>query len=513
MLLAKERMAFNVAERLALARGYVLLGDSNYVLEFERLTKESLELGSWIEQNTTDDVSIHIITMNKEWSEIIEKEVFPAYEGGDIANAKLLLLGRATTGARQMMRLFRNTGDESREAINAELEQMQESGDNLKTITIYITAAVIGLSIIIAIIMSMIVLRPIQRLLGSVEKVAAGDLSGEKIKVRTKDEIGQLTFAFNGMRDNLRNLIGKTASMTSQVAATAEQLSASSEETSAATNQIAVTIQEVSNTSEGTVVRSKESSDAAKQVYQGVETITFATAHASDRAEEASNQSKNGEQAIARAVQQIGTIHDTVRQSAARIQQLGERSQEIGNILSLITSLSEQTNLLALNAAIEAARAGEHGKGFAVVADEVRKLAEESRVSAEKISVMIEAIQVDTEKAVEEMSRGTKEVEIGTQVVHEVGDSFTSISESIERVTKEMFNVSNATQTIAMNTVQLSEALTEMEQSSMQNAAHSQEVTASTEEQLAAMEEIASSAETMNHLANELREEVNKFKI
>nr|WP_100405793.1 methyl-accepting chemotaxis protein [Bacillus solitudinis] len=513
MLLATERMAFNVAERLALARGYVLIGDSNYKLEFEKLTKESLELGAWIEENTTNQAVLHIVKVNAEWTSVIMEEVFPEFDNGNLDEAKLILLGKATKNARQMMSIFRTTGDEDRQEITQTLTQMQQSGNALQATTLIISGGAVVLSILVAVFMSSSMLRPLRRLVAPVQRIAAGDLTGSTIPVKTKDEVGQLTQAFNEMRESLKSLIGKTASMTNQVAETAERLSASSEETSAATNQIAVTIQGVSNTSEGTVIQAKESSVAAKQVYVGVETITIATASASDKADEASKQARDGEGAITRAVGQIGTIHQTVSQSSELVGQLGERSKEIGNILSIITSLSEQTNLLALNAAIEAARAGEHGKGFAVVADEVRKLAEESKVSAEKISVMIGAIQTDTEKVVEEMNRGSEEVEVGIRVIHEVGQSFSSISGSIGQVIQEMLSVSDATQNIAMNTVQLSESLTEMEAFSIQNAEHSQDVTASTEEQLAAMEEIAMSSEMMSQLASELRSEVNKFKL
>lgn len=513
MLLAKERMAFNVANRLALSRGYLLLGNEEYVDDFLVLSAESREIEEWIMENTSDESLLHLMKKTREWSGIIENEIFPVYQSGDTELAMLTLLSKATSPARQLMRQFQETAEMERNAVVAELEQINQSGTNLQMTTMWIAIAVVLLSIMIGMVISRMVVNPLKALLERVKFIAAGDLSGEAISVRKKDEIGQLTIAFNEMRDNLRHLIGKTASMSEQVAATSEQLSASSQETSAATNQIASTIQDVSEASEHTVSRSKESNQSAQQVNDGVEKITVATAGAGELAEHASKQAKDGEKAIGRAVNQIGTIQQTVSESAKLIKQLGERSKEIGDILGLITSISEQTNLLALNAAIEAARAGEHGRGFAVVADEVRKLAEESRASAEKISTMIELIQADTEKAVEEMNRGTEEVEVGTKVVHEVGDSFVSISSAIDRVTNEMYNVSTATQQIAMNAVQLNEALSEMEKSSVQNAEYAQGVAASTEEQLASMEEIASSAEALNQLSNELRDEVNKFKI
>ncbi|TWI59714.1 methyl-accepting chemotaxis protein [Halalkalibacter nanhaiisediminis] len=513
MLIATERMAFNVANRLAVSNGYLLTGMEVNVAQFAELTEESKEIEAWIIENTNDENLLYLIEKTREWTAILENEVFPLYRSGDTEQALLTLFSKATSPARFLITSFQETAEEERSKVTTKLGQIDRAGVNLQQMTTGIAMAVILLSIIIGIVISGMIVKPLKILLERVNLIATGDLSGDEMIVNKKDEIGLLTIAFNEMRNSLRRVISKTSSMSEQVAATAEQLSASSQETSAATDEIASTIQSVTETSEHTVTRSKESTQSALQVSDGVEKITFATAGASELAENAAKQASDGEQAIGRAVNQIRTIHETVSESAKLIQQLGERSKEIGNILGLITSISEQTNLLALNAAIEAARAGEHGKGFAVVADEVRKLAEESRVSAEKISTMIQLIQADTKKAVEEMTRGTEEVEIGTKVVNEVGESFTSILNAVNQVTNEMYNVSNATQQIAMNAIQLNEALAEMEESSVQSAEHAQSVAASTEEQLASMEEIASSAEMLNQLANELREEVTKFKV
>lgn len=513
LLMTMERMAFNVANRLALSRGYLLMGNAQYVEEFQQLTDESRELEEWLLQNTEDEVLHHLVSKTREWQTIMVDEVFPAQQNGDEDEAMLILLSRGTSPAQQLMRSFQEQSELNRDALATKLNEINSKGSQLQMTTIWISIAVTVLSIMSGLLIASMIVRPINVLLGRVNIIASGDLTGEEIPVKKKDEIGQLTMAFNSMRDNLRDLLSKTTNMSEQVAATAEQLSASSQETSAATNQIAVTIQEVSSASEQTLQRSQESTQSALKVNEGVEMITEATTGVSTLAEEASREAKEGEASISRAVSQISTIRETVSQSADFIQQLGERSHEIGNILELITSISEQTNLLALNAAIEAARAGEHGKGFAVVADEVRKLAEESRASAEKISTMILLIQEDTERAVEEMNRGTEEVEVGTKVVHEVGESFTRISDAVERVSKEMSHVTTATEQISLHTNRLNEALSEMEAASEQNADASQGVAASTEEQLASMEEIASSAEALNHLSTELQEEVSKFKI
>ncbi len=513
LLLATEKMAFNVANRLGLSRGYLMMGNENYRQEYMELVEEGEELAEWILTESDDEVLRTMVEKTREWSAVIENDVFPAYASGKKDEAMLALLSNGTSLANQLMRLYQDRAEEYRTSVTNELEHIDGLGQSLKQTTLWISIAAVVVSLFVGFVIANMIVRPVKALLQRVQTVASGDLSGEAMKVRSKDEIGQLTTAFNEMRDSIRGLIGQAVNMSEQVAATAEQLSASSQETSAATNEIAITIQEVSSSSEQTVSRSQESTQSALEVNQGVGSITNATKRANDVAYEAVQQAVDGEGAIGRAVTQIGTINETVNQSATLITQLGKRSEEIGNIINLITSIADQTNLLALNAAIEAARAGDHGKGFAVVADEVRKLAEESRSSAEEIAAMVDLIQQDTEKVIKEMNRGTEEVEIGTKVVNEAGQSFKNISEAINRVTEEMEQVSSVTEQIAGNVAQLGEALSEMEESSIKNSEHSQGVAASAEEQLASMQEIASSAEALSHLATELREEVNKFKL
>lgn len=356
------------------------------------------------------------------------------------------------------------------------------------------------------------IVRPVKEIQSLMSRTEQGDFTVEGTYL-SKDEMGQLTQSFNRMIREVREVIRQVASSSEMVSASAEQLTASAEETSKASQQIAVTIQEVAAGAGTQAEKAEDTAATMEKMSTNVQQMTANTEHVSEAAFDTANKVRSGNAAILSTEQQMLSIQENVNRLSGVIQGLGDRSSEIEKITDLITNIAKQTNLLALNAAIEAARAGEHGRGFAVVADEVRKLAEESSHSAIQISRLISTIQTETAAAVQSMEQTIDEVASGLVLVSTAGDAFEQIETSVGIVTAEINQVVSAIQELTAGTDQIARAISQVAEVAEQNASGTQNISAATEEQLASMEEISASAQSLSRTAHDLQQLISKFNI
>lgn len=354
--------------------------------------------------------------------------------------------------------------------------------------------------------------KPLIEIAEKAEKIADGDLTVAITHVKNKDEIGDLAKGFNHMITNLKAMIKDIDEASQQVASTSEELMASSEQTSKATELITESIQQIAVGSEASFKGTIHSTEFVSEISKGMDQISLNIQNVTDSSYNTSQTAKTGNETIKDSIQQMNLVHDSTDELSKVIASLGEKSQEISQVISLITNIAEQTNLLALNAAIEAARAGEHGKGFAVVADEVRKLAEQSGHATKEVSQLVMEIQKEVDQTITAMDEGQKLVKNGMHSVNEAGKAFNEIANQVEEVSTQIQDVSAAIEEINAGVEQLVLSINEAQKIAEQSSGYSQNVASSAEEQNASMEEIASASSMLADMAEKLHRTVASFK-
>ncbi|WEA71969.1 methyl-accepting chemotaxis protein [Bacillus paralicheniformis] len=414
-----------------------------------------------------------------------------------------------------------------RETVNQLIEDIQTlNADNAKTIyqrdskeagsiitlLIIVIAAALVLSISIGLLMTRLITKPIKDIQALFAETEQGDFT-VKGTYQSKDELGLLTSSFNKMVAGVRSIIETVGETSHQVASSSQELSASADESTKASEYISTTIQELAVGSNQQVESVENSRTVITGMTEFAGRISSNAEKAAATADQTAMMSLEGTKAINKVSTQMKSINETVVSLSEAFKHLTERSNEIGNITEVITSIAEQTNLLALNAAIEAARAGEQGKGFAVVADEVRKLAEQSAQSAEQITRLITIIQNDTKQTMNSVISATGEVKEGLVVVHEAGGAFQKIENSITEVVTQINDVTNLVKNLTAGASEIETAISGVKEVAETAAGSTQTVSAATQEQLASMEEIAAASQILAQNAEELQHLIQKFKI
>nr|WP_238327556.1 methyl-accepting chemotaxis protein [Paenibacillus gorillae] len=366
---------------------------------------------------------------------------------------------------------------------------------------------------IIVILFAMRLTRPLVQLTQQARQVAAGDLSQRVIAIQSRDEIGDLYDSFHAMHNGLRGLSQGLLSHADALSSASRDLSVTFEETTAATDQISVSAQEVALSNHMQKGSLQESTHAMEELSVSAHRIASTSSTALEASQVTLTHAEHGNGLISQSAEQMVAVSATVGDLALIVNQLNERSHQIGEIIDAMTAISSQTNLLALNAAIEAARAGEEGKGFAVVADEIRKLAERSRISAMEVTALIQAILADINKAAIAMDQGEQEVQAGVDSIRHSGEAFQRILIATRSAVYHVKETSAAAEQISASSQEFNASLQEIDHMSVRSNDLAQSISVATAEQLASMEEIASSADSVSRISEEMLLLVKRFKL
>jgi len=419
----------------------------------------------------------------KEYGGYIDK-VLELDKSGKDAEATALLHGDAKKAALHEQALMNKLMD------SKEAQAKLTSDGNLaeaKTATIVMSVlAVIGfaLAVLLGLFISASITKPLREAVSAANRIADGDLTVQ-IEAKAADEVGELMSAMENMVKNMRNMIARTvdistgiASASDQLHSTSEQIATGAEEVASQTNTVATASEEMSATS----------SDIARNCAMAAET-----------SKRTADSATTGTRVVNETIAGMDIIANRVRQTSKTVEALGARSEQIGEIIGTIEDIADQTNLLALNAAIEAARAGEQGRGFAVVADEVRALAERTTKATREIGEMIKGIQKETQEAVKAMEDGVHEVERGTVSSQKSGQALEEILAGIDAVFMQVNQIATAAEQQTATTSEVTSNI--------------QQITVVVHQTAQGASETATAAAQLNVNAIELQQLVKQFRL
>jgi methyl-accepting chemotaxis protein len=356
---------------------------------------------------------------------------------------------------------------ESDQLSQYQTEQRDREADQARTLLLNVTGAALLLGALAAWLIAGQIVTPLRQALVVANRIAEGDLSHD-IQATRQDELGQLQRSIGQMTVNLRGLIGGIGDSARQIASAAEQLSAVTEQTRAGvdgqkqeTEQVATAMNEMLATSQEVARHAEQASQAAT---------------------EADHQAVAGDQVVAEAITQIEHLAQEMLRSSQAMQGLQQESRKIGSVLEVIKSVSEQTNLLALNAAIEAARAGEAGRGFAVVADEVRSLAQRTQQSAEEIEELISGLHRGTQQVADIMDNSRSLTDNSVQLTRRAGDALAGITRTVSVIQEMNPQIAAAAEEQTAVAEEINRSVLKVKDVSEQTSAASQETAAASVE-------------------------------
>ncbi|KIL17612.1 hypothetical protein C2W59_02814 [Bacillus pumilus] len=392
------------------------------------------------------------------------------------------------------------------------VDEVHEAAKPVLDLTMIILAVAIAIGGIAIYFIIKSIRKPLIALSESAEKISQGDLT-QHIEVRTHDEIGKLAQSFNEMSAKLKQVIQAVQNSIENVAASSEELTASAGQTAQATEHITSSIEQFSNSNEHQNDMIEKSSVQLNEMDRSLSHMVDTTSHMMESSIDSSKTAQAGGELVQKTAGQMQTIEQAVKEAELVIQGLEQKSKDITNILGVINGIADQTNLLALNAAIEAARAGEAGRGFSVVAEEVRKLAEQSGSSSKEIESLTNEIVEEIEKSQNMFKQVAGEVQSGLNITDETKISFEKITDKTSEMTERMKQMNGTAKELSHGSNDISHAVNQIKELSRESSAGFQDIAASAEEQLASMEEISSSSATLSQMAEELRELIKQFKM
>ncbi|UOQ45120.1 methyl-accepting chemotaxis protein [Halobacillus salinarum] len=507
--------SFFQKETLLLNR-FAINQDDSFVNEYKSAEKEFEQLISALESNPLAKSQASYInsikTNHEEMKTIILTGLIPqiiTYNQSGMEESQQELENKSNAIFADFSKMIEETKNQN-DAI-----ELSSSGSFQKVIVSSILSSLIliaSLGLLYWFFSKMIV-KPIIQLSALTDRISEGDLGSEKVKISSKDEIGSLQNSLNSMIDHLKEIIQQSHETANHVSHFSAELNKGAEEIYRSTSHVSTAIEQVNEGVEQQLSQNEKNHEKFHRILAEVEQIKDKSNFVFEQSSLATDEAEDGNSLIVTTDNDMNEISQSVQKFSEVIQELEKRSNEISSFVEIINKISKQTNLLALNATIEASRAGVHGKGFSVVANEVKDLAEKSRLSAEEITEVIGSIQNDVQQSSELMSVVLRKTEQGITNINKSGKKFDQIYALIKNITSNMKGVSHSSNDIYTNSQDVLYSLKESTSSAKESKSQMNHVSASSGQQLSFAEEISHSIVQLNNSSQELEKLLSRFSV